>query len=78
MAANNGVVCLNAPGTLDSDFRGEVAVVLANFGSEVFSVRRGDRIAQLCVTRVERVEVCEVDELSSSGRGAGGFGSTGA
>jgi len=77
MALRHGVTVLNAPGTVDSDYRGEVCVVLVNHGSEPFAVKRGMRIAQLVVAPVSRVEWRETAELPESGRGAGGFGSTG-
>lgn len=77
LALSHGVTVANAPGTIDSDYRGEVAVILVNLGSEPYTVRRGDRIAQLVVARVETVDWEESDELSASPRGAGGFGSTG-
>lgn len=77
LALRHGVTCLNSPGTIDSDYRGEVAVVLANLGREPFVVRRGDRVAQLVVARCVRVVWEEVAVLDSSERGAGGFGSTG-
>jgi dUTP pyrophosphatase len=77
LALAHGVTVANAPGTIDSDYRGEVAVILVNLGSEPYTVRRGDRIAQLVVARVEAVEWEEGGELSPSPRGAGGFGSTG-
>lgn len=77
LAIRHGVTMVNAPGTIDSDYRGEVAVPLVNLGQEPFHLRRGDRIAQLLLTRAEPVEWEEADELSPSGRGDGGFGSTG-
>ncbi len=77
LAAKYGVTLLNTPGTIDSDYRGEVKVVLINHGREIFHVRKGMRIAQLVIKKVERVEVCEVEELGETGRGEGGFGSTG-
>jgi len=77
LAARFGVTLLNSPGTIDSDYRGEVQVVLINFGAEPFVVRRGERIAQLVVAPSPRVRFVEADELPSSARGAGGFGSTG-
>jgi len=77
LALDHGVTIANAPGTIDSDYRGEVAVLLVNLGSEPYTVRRGDRVAQLVVARVESVDWEESDELSASERGAGGFGSTG-
>jgi dUTP pyrophosphatase len=77
LALRSGVAVLNAPGTLDSDFRGHVGVILVNLGAEPFTIRRGDRIAQLVVTRVEQAAFEESDDLSESLRGHGGFGSTG-
>jgi dUTP pyrophosphatase len=77
LALRHGVTVANAPGTIDSDYRGEVAVVLVNLGGEPFAVERGDRVAQLVVAPVAAVELEEVDELGGSGRGEGGFGSTG-
>ncbi len=77
LALKHGVTCLNTPGTVDSDYRGEIGVILINLGAEGFVVRRGDRIAQALVARHERVEWREVDSLADTLRGAGGFGSTG-
>jgi dUTP pyrophosphatase len=77
LALRHGIGIVNAPGTIDSDYRGEVAVILVNLGEAPFSVKRGDRIAQLVISRVESVEWEEADELAESGRGEGGFGSTG-
>ena len=77
LALKHGITCLNTPGTIDSDYRGEVRVILANLGSEPFEVRRGERIAQLVPAPVLRADFREVDELDSTARGAGGFGSTG-
>ncbi len=77
LAVKHGIAMVNAPGTIDEDYRGEVAVVLVNLGQEPFQVRRGDRIAQLVVAPVARVEVQVVEELSETGRGTDGFGSTG-
>jgi dUTP pyrophosphatase len=77
LAARYGVFALNAPGTIDSDYRGEIRIILANFGKETFWIRRGDRIAQLVVAAYERVRWRVVQELPSSARGSGGFGSTG-
>jgi dUTP pyrophosphatase len=77
LALNHGVTVLNAPGTIDSDYRGEVKVTLVNHGEAAFVVRRGMKIAQLVVARCEHVQLCEVAELPASARGAGGFGSTG-
>ncbi|MDQ3246953.1 MAG: dUTP diphosphatase [Pseudomonadota bacterium] len=77
LALKNGITCLNTPGTIDSDYRGEVKVILANLGSEPFAVRRGERIAQLVPAPVIKAEFAEVDTLEQTRRGAGGFGSTG-
>ena len=77
LALRHGITLPNAPGTIDSDYRGEVSVILANHGSEPFTIKRGDRIAQLVVAPVAQVEWVEVDELSASAREDGGFGSTG-
>ncbi len=73
-----GITCLNSPGTIDSDYRGEVGVILANAGQEPFSIKRGDRIAQLVIAPVVRVALVETLELPATARGAGGFGHTGA
>jgi dUTP pyrophosphatase len=77
LAAKAGVTCLNTPGTVDSDYRGEVKVILINLGEEDFHIRRGDRIAQLVIAPFARAEWREADTLDETGRGAGGFGSTG-
>jgi dUTP diphosphatase len=77
LALKHGVTLLNSPGTIDADYRGEVMVLLVNHGAEPFTIRRGDRIAQLIVSSVEHVAVVEVGELGTTTRGAGGFGSTG-
>jgi len=77
LALKNGVTCLNTPGTIDSDYRGEVKIILVNLGSEPFSIARGDRIAQLVPAPVQRATLREVDSLDDSARGVGGFGSTG-
>jgi dUTP pyrophosphatase len=77
LALNSGVTVLNSPGTIDSDYRGEVGVILINLGSHPFVIKRGMRIAQLVVSPVERVMLVERDGLEDSARGAGGFGSTG-
>jgi dUTP pyrophosphatase len=77
LALRHGISLVNAPGTIDSDYRGEVGVLLINLGEEPFTVRRGDRIAQLVIARVESVEWDEAEDLAASERGAGGFGSTG-
>jgi dUTP pyrophosphatase len=77
LAAKHGVTVLNAPGTVDSDYRGEVKVILVNLGSEDFTIRHGDRIAQLVIAPVTRAALVEAAELDETRRGAGGFGSTG-
>ncbi len=78
LAFAHGVTCLNAPGTIDADYRGPVHVLLVNLGSEPVTVRRGDRIAQLVVAPVARASFDIVESLDETGRGVGGFGSTGA
>jgi len=77
LALKHGITCLNTPGTIDSDYRGEVKVILANLGDEPFPVRRGDRIAQLVPAPVLKAQFLEVADLDATLRGAGGFGSTG-
>ena len=77
LAAKRGVTVLNAPGTIDADYRGEVCVILVNLGTEPFTIERGERIAQLILARHETIEWEECAELAGSERGAGGFGSTG-
>ena len=77
LAARHGVALVNAPGTVDSDYRGEVKVILVNLGREPVTFVRGDRIAQLVIAPVARAVVEVVEDLSDTGRGAGGFGSTG-
>jgi dUTP pyrophosphatase len=77
LALKHGITCLNTPGTIDSDYRGEVKVILANLGSEPFPIARGDRIAQLVPAPVQRAVFSEVASLDETDRGAGGFGSTG-
>ncbi|MDP1630845.1 MAG: dUTP diphosphatase [Caulobacter sp.] len=78
LAAKAGVTCLNTPGTIDADYRGEVKVILINLGEEDFVIRRGDRIAQLVIAPVARADWREAETLEETTRGAGGFGSTGA
>jgi dUTP pyrophosphatase len=78
LAFKHGVTLPNTPATIDSDYRGELKIALVNLGAEPFEVTRGMRIGQLLVARVEESTFREVDELPASGRGAGGFGSTGA
>ena len=77
LALKHGITCLNTPGTIDSDYRGEVKVILANLGSEPFEIVRGERIAQLVPAAVQRTTFEEVASLDETARGAGGFGSTG-
>ena len=78
LALKSGITCLNTPGTVDSDYRGEVKVILINLGAEDFTVRRGDRIAQMVIAPVIQATVAEVADLDETARGGGGFGSTGA
>jgi dUTP pyrophosphatase len=77
LAFRHGITCLNTPGTIDSDYRGEVKVLLVNFGEEDFSITRGMRVAQLVIAPVIRVSVEERVRVGTTGRGEGGFGSTG-
>jgi dUTP pyrophosphatase len=77
LALKHGVTCLNTPGTIDADYRGEVQVLLVNLGREPFTIRRGDRIAQLVIAPVTQAAWTEVADLDQTARGAGGFGSTG-
>lgn len=77
LAIKNGITCLNTPGTIDSDYRGEVKIILINLGSESFEIKNGDRIAQLVVAPVTQGNFSIVENLSDTERGSGGFGSTG-
>jgi dUTP pyrophosphatase len=77
LALKHGITCLNTPGTIDSDYRGEVKVILANLGAEPFEIVRGERIAQLVPAPVLRAEFNVVESLDETARGSGGFGSTG-
>ncbi|HKX12019.1 MAG TPA: dUTP diphosphatase [bacterium] len=77
LAVRHGITCLNTPGTIDHDYRGEVQVVLINLGQEPFEIKAGERIAQMVIHEVERAEIEIVSELNASERGSGGFGSTG-
>lgn len=77
LAAKHGITCLNTPGTIDADYRGEVKVILINLGQEPFTVSRGERIAQMVVAPVTQADITIVDELDDTDRGSGGFGSTG-
>jgi dUTP pyrophosphatase len=78
LALRHGVTCLNSPGTIDADYRGPVGVILINHGHDPFTIRRGDRIAQMVIARVEQATFRTVDTLDATARAAGGFGSTGA
>lgn len=77
LAAKKGITVLNSPGTIDADYRGEIKVILVNLSNEPFTIENGERIAQLVIARHEQVSWEQVSELAESGRGAGGFGSTG-
>ncbi|MGF1557218.1 dUTP diphosphatase [Paucihalobacter sp.] len=77
LAAKKGITVLNAPGTIDADYRGEVGVILVNLSNEPFTIENGERIAQLVIAKHERAEWIEVETLSDTDRGEGGFGSTG-
>jgi dUTP pyrophosphatase len=77
LAYNNGITVLNSPGTIDSDYRGEVGVILINLSAESFTVKNGERVAQMIISPVTRAQVIEAELLSETKRGSGGFGSTG-
>ena len=77
LALKNGITCLNTPGTIDSDYRGEIGVILINHSAHPFTINPGDRIAQLVINKVEIADFVEVEELSDTERGEGGFGHTG-
>lgn len=77
LAAKKGITVLNAPGTIDADYRGEIGVILVNLSNEVFTINDGERIAQMLIAKHERADWNEVKELDATDRGAGGFGSTG-
>jgi len=77
LAAKKGITVLNAPGTVDADYRGEIGVILVNLSNEDFTIENGERVAQLVIAKHERAEWIQVEELSDTSRGAGGFGSTG-
>ena len=77
LAIRHGITVLNAPGTVDSDYRGEIQIILVNLGAEPFTVRRGMRVAQLVIAPVVQAQLIEVDALEDTARGSGGFGSTG-
>lgn len=77
LAAKHGISVLNSPGTIDADYRGEIGVILANISNEPFTITDGERICQMVIAQYTKAEMVEVEQLSSSERGAGGFGSTG-
>lgn len=77
LAIKQGITCLNTPGTIDADYRGEIKVILINLGEDPFTISRGERIAQMVIAPVVQAEIMPVDVLDETGRGAGGFGSTG-
>jgi dUTP pyrophosphatase len=77
LAINHGITCLNSPGTIDADYRGEIKVILINLSNEPHTIQPGDRIAQMVIQKVEQIEWIEVNAIEESGRGNGGFGHTG-
>jgi dUTP diphosphatase len=77
LALNHGIGMVNSPGTIDSDYRGEIGIILINFGERPFIIQNGDRIAQMILAKTYRAEIVEVEELDETGRGDGGFGHTG-
>jgi dUTP diphosphatase len=77
LALHHGIGMVNAPGTIDSDYRGEIGIIMINWGNESFTIRRGDRIAQMIISKVYRADLSEVDALDTTCRGQGGFGHTG-
>ncbi|MFW5661663.1 MAG: dUTP diphosphatase, partial [Oceanicaulis sp.] len=77
LAFRHGITCLNTPGTIDADYRGEIKIMLINLGPEPFVIERGERIAQMVIARVARIDWRPVDDLDGTDRGEGGFGSTG-
>lgn len=77
LALNNGIFCLNAPGTIDSDYRGELGIILASMSDKPFTVNKGDRIAQIVFSKIESVNFEEVESIGDTKRGSGGFGSSG-
>ena len=77
LALKHGIGIVNSPGTIDSDYRGEIGLIMINWGHSPFAIRRGNRIAQMLITRVYRAEIIEVDDLDSTQRGEGGFGHSG-
>jgi dUTP pyrophosphatase len=77
LAINHGITCLNSPGTIDADYRGEIKVILINLSNEPHTIQPGDRIAQMVIQKVEQIEWIEVNAIEETGRGNGGFGHTG-
>ena len=77
LALKHGIGLVNSPGTIDSDYRGEIGIIMANFGKEPFIIRRGDRIAQMVIAKIYHARILEVDDLDSTARGDGGFGHSG-
>lgn len=77
LALKNGITCLNSPGTIDADYRGEVGIILINHGADTFEIKRGDRIAQMVIAPITQAVWMETDDLDETARGSGGFGSTG-
>lgn len=77
LALKHGITVLNSPGTVDADYRGEITIILINFGSRDFQIYRGDRVAQMVINKIEQAHLIEIDELPESQRGSNGFGSTG-
>lgn len=77
LALKHGITILNTPGTIDSDYRGEIGIILINLGNSPFTINRGDRIAQMIITRYEKADIIEVSEISDTHRGSNGFGSSG-
>lgn len=77
LALKHGIGMVNAPGTIDSDYRGEIGIIVINWGQRPFTIRRGDRIAQMIITKVYQADILEVGVLDSTGRGEGGFGHSG-
>lgn len=77
LAIKHGIGMVNSPGTIDSDYRGEIGIILINWGTEPFTIKRGDRIAQMIISRIYQVELIETNDLDATSRGQGGFGHTG-
>ncbi|MEF9934983.1 MAG: dUTP diphosphatase [Clostridium sp.] len=77
LAIKNGLGLVNSPGTIDSDYRGEINLIMINFGTEDFTIKRGDRVAQMVINKIKTPDIIEVEELDDTERAAGGFGSTG-